>query len=183
MATITTQPYDQQTRLEWARQALRDAGAAASTDGKPMPPDLAEPDGWRWRVLGELSELSTALMADYESALRKQSHQMWETRLGGPLATGGSAAIGAVVTAIGGGVLKTNAAAGWGVIILGVALAIAGSVLSANTYVQNRNKKLRFLRLLYDLWDYAYLVLPTATESDVYTDVSAIRGLWETAGS
>lgn len=38
-------------------------------------------------------------------------------------------------------------------------------------------------RLLYDLWDYAYVVLPTAAEGDVYTAVSAIRGLWESAGA
>jgi hypothetical protein len=183
MVTIAAQPFDQQTRLEWARQALKDAGAAASAGGKPVPPDLAKPDGWRWRVLDELSGLSTALVAGYDRARHKQSRQAWESRLGGPLATGGGAAVGAVVTAIGGGVLKTSTAVGWVVIVVGVLVAITGSVLSANTYVQNRNRKLRYLRLLYDLWDYAYTVLPTAPESDVYTAVSAIRGLWESAGT
>jgi hypothetical protein len=111
-----------------------------------------------------LSGLSTALITDYDCAREKQAHQAWESRLGGPLATGGSAAVGAIVSAIGAGVVKTSAVAGWAVIVVGVLLAIIGSVLSANTYVQNRNQKLRYLRLLYDLWDYAYVVLPTASE-------------------
>ncbi|HSZ41952.1 MAG TPA: hypothetical protein VK817_18505 [Trebonia sp.] len=180
---ISAQPFDQATRLGWARQALEEAAAAASAGGKPVPPDLTEPDGWRWRVLEELSGLSAALVADYNRARDKQAHQVWESRLGGPLTTGGSAAIGAVVSAIGAGVIKTSTAASWSVIVIGVLLAIGGSVLSANTYVQNRHKKLRFLRLLFDLWDYAYIVLPTAPEGDVYTAVSAIRGLWESAGT
>lgn len=44
-------------------------------------------------------------------------------------------------------------------------------------------RKLRYQRLLYDLWDYAYVVLLTAAEGDVYTAVSGIRGLWESAGT
>lgn len=180
---IAAQPFDQASRLEWARQALKEAAAAYSVDGKPVPADLAEPSGWRWRVLGELSGLSTALVTDYDRAREKQAHQAWESRLGGPLVTGGSAAIGAVVSAIGAGAVKTSAAVGWAVIVIGVLLAIIGSVLSANTYVQNRNQKLRYLRLLFDLWDYAYVVLPTASEGDAYTAVSAIRGLWESAGT
>lgn len=53
------QPFDQATRLEWARQALKDAATAPSADGKAVPSGLAEPDGWRWRILGELNGLST----------------------------------------------------------------------------------------------------------------------------
>ena len=41
--------------------------------------------------------------------------------------------------------------------------------------MQNRNKKLRFLRLLHDLWDFAVLVLPSAAPADAYDRVSAIR--------
>jgi hypothetical protein len=53
---ISAQPFDQATRLEWARQALKHAAAAATADGKPVPPDLAEPDEWRWRVLGDSAD-------------------------------------------------------------------------------------------------------------------------------
>ncbi|HEX4661850.1 MAG TPA: hypothetical protein VH307_31025 [Streptosporangiaceae bacterium] len=66
---------------------------------------------------------------------------------------------------------------------MGVVFAIVGSVISSNNYVQNRNKQLRFLRLLYDMWDYAYLVLPTASAADTYTQLDTFRSLWETAGA
>lgn len=54
-------------------------------------------------------------------------------------------------------------------------LAIAGSVLSANSYVHNRSQALRFSRLLRDIWDFANLVLPTALPADAFTQLDAIR--------
>ena len=82
----------------------------------------------------------------------------------------------------GAAVLKVSTPGGWVLTVLGVAFAPGGSFFSANTYVQNRNKKLRFLRLLYDLWDFAVVVLPSAAPADAYDRVSAIRVGWETAG-
>jgi hypothetical protein len=33
------------------------------------------------------------------------------------------------------------------------------------------------------MWDYAYLVLPTAKAADTFTQLDTFRSLWETAGS
>ena len=171
-------------RRKWAQDALRAAAAeAAEASNGQIPPDLIEPTGWRWRVLAELDGLSTDLVRGYERAARRQSRQAWESSWAGPLATGGGAAIGSIISAIGAGLIKTNTALGWALVIVGVVFAIAGSVFSANTYVQNRNKKLRYLRLLYDIWDYAFAVLPTALPGDAYNAVDNIRSLWETAGT
>lgn len=56
------------------------------------------------------------------------------------------------------------------------------SVFSAENYVRNRSQRLRFLRLLHDIWDFAYLVLPQAEPAGAYTQLSAIRTEWKTAG-
>jgi hypothetical protein len=183
MATSSVgEALNTEDRRKWAEDALRAAAKAAQVSGQ-VPADLVEPTGWRWRVLHELDGLSTDLVKAYRRANKRQSHQAWESRWGGPLATGGGAAVGSVVSAVGAGVIKTNAAAGWALVIVGVLIAVVGSVFSANTYVQNRNKKLRYLRLLYDIWDYAFAVLPSAQASDAYNAVDSIRSLWETAGT
>jgi hypothetical protein len=185
MPRIATEPFDQEQRLQLATAALDSAAEsarAASSDGPP-PPDLVPPDGWRWRVLSDLTALSRAVNRDYEQARTKQARQAWQSRFGGPVVTGAGAAIGSVVAAVGAGLVKTSTASGWAVVILGVLFAVGGSVISSNNYVQNRNKQLRFLRLLYDIWDYAYLVLPTAAAADTFTQLDTFRTLWETAGT
>jgi hypothetical protein len=163
-----------------AAQAALEAAKGASKD--PRADGLDDPDGWRWQILDELHGLAKAVNADYETARQKQRAQALAYRVGTPLATGGVAAFGAVISAVGGAVVKLNTPAGWVLTVLGVAFALGGSFFSANTYVQNRNKKLRFLRLLYDLWDFAVAVLPSAAPADAYDRVSAIRVGWETAG-
>lgn len=180
-----TEPFDEGQRLQWARAALQAAAesAAAAASDHQVPPDLISPDGWRWRVLSDLTELSGAVTRDYEQARTRQSRQAWQSRFGGALATGAGAAVGSIVSAVGAGLVKTNAVAGWVVVVVGVVLAIVGSVISSNNYVQNCNKQLRFLRLLYDMRDYAYLVLPTASDVDTYTQLDTFRSLWETAGA
>jgi sulfite exporter TauE/SafE len=90
--------------------------------------------------------------------------------------------VGSVVSAVGAGLIKTTDVLGWIVVVLGVLLAIAGSVFSANNYVRNRSQRLRFLRLLHDICDFAYLLLPTAAPVDAFTQLGAIRTEWETAG-
>jgi hypothetical protein len=171
-------------RCRWAQDALRAAAAKAAeaSDGQ-IPSDLIEPTGWRWRVLAELDGLSKDLVKGYERANKRQSRQAWESRWAGPFATGGGAAIGSIVSAVGAGLIKTNTVLGWTLVIVGVLFAIAGSVFSANTYVQNRNTKLRYLRLIYNIWDYAFAVLPTALPGDAYNAVDTIRSQWETAGT
>jgi hypothetical protein len=185
MPRTATEPFDQEQHLQLATAALHSAAesatAASSTD--QAPPDLVPPDGWRWRVLSDLAVLSRAINRDYEQARTRQARQAWQSRFGGPVATGAGAAVGSVVAAVGAGIVKTNTAGGWVVVVLGVLLAIGGSVISSNNYVQNRNKQLRFLRLLYDIWDYAYLVLPTSSAADTFTQLDTFRNLWETAGS
>lgn len=176
--------FNPETRLAWATAALREAGEAAKpTSGGEVPADLAEPTGWRWRVLADLHQLSANVSRDYDRAKAGQQHQAWESRFGGPLATGGGAAIGSVMSAIGAGLIKTNHLAGWVIVVLGVVLAIAGAVFSANNYVRNRNQRLRFLRLLHDIWDFAYLVLTTAAPADAFAQLGQIRTEWETAGN
>lgn len=185
MPRIATEPFDQEQRLQLATAALHSAAenaGAASSNGQ-APPDLVEPDGWRWRVLRDLTALSGSVNRDYEQARTRQTRQAWQSRFGGPVATGAGAAVGSVVAAVGAGLVKTSTAGGWVVVVLGVLLAIGGSVISSNNYVQNRNKQLRFLRLLHDIWDYAYLVLPTAAATDTFTQLVTFRTLWETAGT
>jgi hypothetical protein len=175
--------FDQQERLGWARQALRDAAAAAAKTAPDdeVPADLSEPGGWRWRVLDDLAGLSKAVNRDYETARERQKALAWESRLG-RLATGGAAAVGSAMSAAGVGLTKTSAVGGWILVVVGVVFAFAGSVFSANNYVRNRGQRLRFLRLLHDIWDFAYLVLPTAQPADAYAALGAIRTQWETAG-
>lgn len=181
--TKTGDPFDEEERLERARQALRAAADAAlrTAPGGEVPPDLAEPDGWRWRVLDDLAGLSNAVNRDYEVARERQRKLAWESRLG-RFATGGAAAVGSVVSAAGVGLTKTSAVGGWILVIVGVVFAFTGSIFSANNYVRNRGQRLRFLRLLHDIWDFAYLVLPTAPPADACAALGAIRTEWETAG-
>ncbi len=173
--------FDFDERMQHARQALTDAAASAANPG-PVPPDLA-PGGWRWQVLADLDALGTAVGKDYVKANARQRKQAWESRFGGPVTTGGGAAIGAVMSAVGAGLVKTSTVAGWVILVLGVIFAFFGSIFTATSYVQNRNKKLRFLRLLHDIADYACLVLPTAQPGDVFGPLDNLRQLWETAGS
>ena len=158
--TQASEPFNIEERLEWARGALRDAAAAAlaTTPGGQVPPDLAESDGWRWRVLEDLTSLSQAVSRDYESARERQQKLAWESRLG-PIATGGGAAVGSVVSAVGAGLIKTSGVVGWILVVFGVIAAVGGSVFSANNYVRNRGQRLRFQRLLRDICDFAYLVV------------------------
>jgi hypothetical protein len=185
MPRIVAGPFDQEARLQLASAALRSAAESAKAAGNSgqAPPDLVPPDGWRWRVLSDLTALSGAVNRDYEQARARQARQAWQSRFGGPIATGAGAAVGSVVAAVGAGIVKTSTVGGWVVVVLGVLLAVAGSVISSNNYVQNRNKQLRFLRLLHDIWDYAYLVLPTASAADTFTQLGTFRTLWETAGT
>ena len=71
-------------RHKWAQDALRAAAKAAETSSGQVPPDLIESTGWRWRVLAELDGLSADLVKGYERASKRQSHQAWESRWGGP---------------------------------------------------------------------------------------------------
>ncbi len=185
MAAASTTEFDEKLRLAWAEAALLRAAdiAASGREDHEAPPDLTSPDGWRWRVLADLTALSGYVNHDYEQARARQGRQAWQSRFGGQLATGAGAAIGSIVSAVGAGLVKTNTAAGWVIIALGVLFAIGGSVLSSNNYVQNRNKQLRFLRLLHDMWDYAYMVLPIASAAETFTQLDTFRTLWETAGS
>lgn len=180
--TNVSDSFDTQERLAWARDALGAAAAGSANNGGQVPPDLIEPDGWRWRVLSDIQQLSGAVSRDYARAKSSQQRQAWESRFAGPVATGGGAAVGSIVSAVGAGLTKTSAVTGGIVIALGVLFAIAGSVFSANNYVRNRSQRLRFLRLLHDIWDFAYLVLPTAAPAEAFTQLGVIRTEWETAG-
>ncbi|MHB8660216.1 MAG: hypothetical protein ACYC91_20215 [Solirubrobacteraceae bacterium] len=60
--SLATDGYDTRERFAWAEEALRAAAAAVGANsGGQVPPDLAEPDGWRWRVLRDLQQLSGAV--------------------------------------------------------------------------------------------------------------------------
>lgn len=168
-----------EAKFNWSRSALRAAQAVAGNGAESM--GLVEPDGWRWRVLADLEELHSVIARDYTEARNKQRSQAWESRMG-PIITGGSAGIGGVVAAIGAGIVKSG---GWGwlVIVIGVLFAIAGSVFGANSYVRNRNQKLRYLRLIHGLGDYAYLSLPAAEAGEVFQQLDTFRQLWESAGT
>jgi len=168
-----------EAKFEWAKIALRAAQAEAGNGAQAQ--GLAEPDGWRWRVLADLEGLHVAVVRDYTKARDKQRSQAWESRLG-PVVTGAGAGVGAVVAAIGAGIVKTGRW-GWALIVVGVVFAIVGSVFGANSYVRNRSQKLRFLRLMQGLGDYAYLSLAVAEAPEVFQQLDAFRQLWETAGS
>jgi hypothetical protein len=174
--------FDSTKRLGWAQEALRAAGKAAAAAGGQVPPDLAEKDGWRWRVLDDLTKLSAAVQTDYKNAKGNEQQHAWEAHVGTRAAIGGGAAVGSVISAIGAGVIKTNATVGWILVVFGVLFAVAGAVFSADAYIRSRNQKLRFLRLLHDIWDFAYLVLPSADPIDAFDRLSTIRTEWETAG-
>ncbi len=171
-----------ETSLDRAKQALEAARNAAIDGGREIPPDLAE-GGWRWVVLHELSGLRDAILADYNKAMLSKRRQAWEYRWGGPVATGLGAGVGSVMTAVGASLASSNTFAGWTVIILGFLFAVFASVVTSNNYVYNRNKTLRFERLLFDMADYGALLLPTASAKDVYAQVDQIRHDWETAGA
>lgn len=181
----SAEPFDIDIRRQWAEEALVRAGEAAkaSCPNSEVPPDLIRPDGWRWRVLADMTQLTMAINRAYEDARRRQDRQAWQNRIGGPVTTGAGSAIGAVVAAIGAGQLKADAPLGWLVIALGVIGAIVGSIFSASNYVQNRNKVRRFLRLLHDIWDFNYMVLPDISAADAFRQLDTFRQMWETAGS
>jgi hypothetical protein len=168
-----------EAKFDWAKGALEAAKSAAGNAAESQ--GLVDPDGWRWRVLADLEELHSVIVRDYTKARDKQRSQAWESRMG-PIITGGSAGIGGVVAAIGAGIVKSG---GWGwlVIVIGVLFAIAGSVFGANSYVRNRNQKLRYLRLMHGLGDYAYLLLPTAAVAEAFQQLDTFRQLWESAGT
>jgi len=165
-------------KFGWARAALKAAQSDAGKDAESK--GLVEPSGWRWKVLADLEELHEVIVRDYTNARDKQKSQAWESRLG-PIVTGGGAGIGAVVAAIGAGIVKSGGW-GWVLIVVGVLFAVVGSVLGANSYVRNRNQKLRFLRLIHGLGDYAYLVLPGVEPADAFQQLDSFRQLWESAG-
>lgn len=104
--------------------------------------------GTFWATFGISAWLSGETIRGAKSS---QLHQAWESRFGGPLTSGGGAAIGSVVSAVGAGLIKTSSVVDWIVVVVGVFLAIAGSVFSANNYVRNRSQRPRFLRLLHDI--------------------------------
>ncbi|HWG03173.1 MAG TPA: hypothetical protein VG164_15175, partial [Trebonia sp.] len=143
-------PFDIDARHRSAEKAIRAAAAAATAAGRDPavegldePGALDETGGWRWQVLGELRGLSTDVAADYARARRKQSRQAWESRVG-PYVTGGSAAAGSVISAVGAGVLHVSTVPGIIVIIAGVVFAAVGAVFTASTYVRSRKEKLRY---------------------------------------
>jgi hypothetical protein len=174
--------FSPEERLGWAEKALRDAAEAAAASGGQVPPDLAEEDGWRWRVLRDLTNLSKAVETDYTNAKGNEQQHAWEAHVGTRAAIGGGAAVGSVISALGAGVVKTNGTVGWILVVFGVLFAFAGSVFTADAYIRSRNQKLRFLRLLHDISDFAYLVLPTVERVDAFDRLSTIRTEWETAG-
>lgn len=166
-------------KFGWARDALKSAEALAGADAEAK--GLSEPDGWRWRVLADLQGLDEVIVRDYTKARDKQKSQAWESRLG-PIVTGGGAGVGAVVAAIGAGIVKSGGW-GWVLIVVGVLFAVVGSVLGANSYVRNRSQKLRYLHIMHSLSDYAYLVLPVAEPAEAFQQLEGFRQLWESAGT
>lgn len=165
-------------KFGWARGTLKAAQASAGSDAETK--GLTEPDGWRWRVLGELEELHEVIVRDYTKARDKQKSQAWETRWG-PIFTGAGAAVGAAVAAVGASL--GSGRWGWALSLPGVLIAVAGSVLGANSYVRSRNQKLRYLHLMHALADYAYLVLPVAEPAEAFQQLDSFRQMWESAGT
>lgn len=181
--TVATARFPTAEHLARAQQALHDAGAAARGTTGQVPADLTPPKGWRWRVLADLTALSTAVAVDYQRAQAGERRHAWQARLAGPGSAGATAAVGSVVSAAGAGLFKTSLPVGIALVVIGVAAAFGGAFFSASNYVRERNQTLRFERLLRDIWDFAYLVLPTAEAPDVYAGLGALRTQWETAGS
>ncbi len=166
-----------------AEAALQSAAEQAGTQPGGVTADLRSPDGWRWQVLADLTALSQAVVVDYQAAQAEQTRDRWQARLGGPAATGVSAAVGSIVSAAGASIIHTSAVIGSLVVVVGIVAALGGALLSQNNYLRSRNQKLRFLRLLHDIWDFAYLMLATAAAEDVYGQLVALRTEWETAGN
>ncbi len=166
-------------KFDLAKRALGAARVAAGADAGVQ--GLIEPDGWRWTVFADLQALYDVIVHDYKYARDGQKDQAWKARIA-PLITGGTAGVGAVVAAVGAGVVKSGPWV-WPVILIGIVVAIAGSLFGANSYIRDRNQKLRYLRIMHDLGDFAYLVLPTAQPTDVFQQLDNFRGLWESAGS
>lgn len=171
------------TGYERAREALRETAAAQASpksqaDGQALS-GLDESAGWRWHALETMHGLALDIAPSYESARDKFAAQYWES-LVGPVFTGVGAASGAALTALG-----ASVKAAWGdpVIAVGFLLAVGGSVFSANAYVRSRKTQSRYLRLVFDMSDYSFMVLPTASPGDVFQQLDTFRGLWETAGS
>jgi hypothetical protein len=154
-------------RFDLARGALKATGTNKDGD-------------WQMHVLNQLVSLTGWVAKGYAAARRKQSTQAWESRVA-PVATGGTAAVGAVIAVV--GTANTSGTLRWILVAFGVLFAGAGSLLGANAYIRNRSITLRYLRLLHDIPDYAYLVLPTARPADAYSQLDTFRQLWETAGT
>ena len=59
----SAEPFDIDVRRQWAEEALTRAGetAKASSPNGEVPPDLSGPDGWRWRVLADMTQLTMAI--------------------------------------------------------------------------------------------------------------------------
>jgi hypothetical protein len=165
-------------KFDWARSALKAAQVASAKEAEAQ--GLMDPDGWRWRVLADLEELYDVMVRDYTRARDKQRSQAWETHWG-PVLTGTGAAVGAAVAAVGASLGSGRWS--WVLSIPGVLIAIAGSVVGANSYVRSRNQKLRFLHVMHALADYAYLVLPVAQPAEVFQQLDSFRELWESAGT
>lgn len=171
------------TGYERAQKVLRETTVTQANVKSQSDPQalsgLDEPDGWRWHALETMHRLALDIAPSYEGARDRFAAQFWESRVG-PVLTGVGAASGAALTALG-----TSVKAAWGdpLIAVGFLLAVGGSVFSANAYVRSRNTQLRYLRLVFDMSDYSFMVLPTASPGDVYQQLDAFRGLWETAGS
>jgi len=161
------EPQSNEDRFGLAREALRAAGADKDGD-------------WQIQVLDQLMSLTEWIAKGYRAARRKQSTQAWESRVA-PVATGGSAAVGAVIAAV--GTASTSGTLRWFLVVFGVLFSFAGSLLGANAYVRNRSITLRYLRLLHDIPNYAYLVLPASKPADAYSQLDTFRQLWGTAGS
>jgi hypothetical protein len=160
------------------------AKVEAASAGSRTPSDGADqPEGWRWMVLRDLRKLWEDVRGDYDRAAKRTKRQAWESRFGGPIATGGSAGVGAVVTVLGTSLFDTNRLAGIVVAAAGFLFALIGSVLSASNYVSNRSKQLRCSRLMHDIANYSYMLLPSGTASEAFAQLDNFRVLWETAGT
>jgi hypothetical protein len=157
--------------------------AASATSNGSQPGEKADLTDWRAIVLAELRAFHERVGRDYEKARRRSSRQAWSTQWAGKGVTAGSAGIGSVMAAVGSGVIQTNTVVGWVLVVIGVVFAMLGAVIPASNYVQNRNKMLRFLRLGKDVFDWTWLVLPTAEKQAAYDQLDQFRSMWESAGN
>ena len=176
-------------RFEWARAAIATtpvveeaATLIESTDRalRGAPRNDGQSQAWRQHVLTQLEGLTKAIQKGYDSAKASQKHEVLEARLA-PWISGGAAAGGSAVAVFGATALTGSGR--WVLVVLGVLFAVGGPVVAANTFVRNRNLMLRYLRLLHDIPDYAYLVLPGTQAKDAYAQLDTFRLAWETAGS